>query len=54
MERSVQIVSTGKYLPEKIVSSEELDEKLGVPRGWSYEHSLVKTRRYVATDDSTQ
>lgn len=54
MERSVQIVSTGKYLPENIVSSEELDEKLGVPRGWSYEHSLVKTRRYVAEETASE
>src|SRR5690606_9595896 len=54
MGRYVQIVSTGKYLPEKIVSSEELDGKLGVPRGWSYEHSLVKTRRYVAEETASE
>lgn len=54
MERAIQVVSTGKYLPERIVSSEELDEKLGVPRGWSYRHSHVKTRRYVTEETASE
>lgn len=54
MERAIQIVSTGQYLPEKIVSSEELDEKLGMRRGWSYKHSLVKTRRYVTEETASE
>ncbi|MDR6226178.1 beta-ketoacyl-ACP synthase III [Desmospora profundinema] len=54
MERAIQIVSTAKYLPEQTVTSEMLDEKLGLPPGWSYKSSRVRTRWFVTDETSSQ
>tara|TARA_B110000014_G_scaffold261519_2_gene253395 strand:- start:349 stop:1344 length:996 start_codon:yes stop_codon:yes gene_type:complete len=45
-ERPIKIVSMGKYLPRK-VHSREIEEKLGIPNGWSMKYSGVETRHYV-------
>lgn len=51
MERRVKIVGMGKYLPEKVVTSEELEKKMGLEPGWAFNRSGVKERHFV-TDDT--
>ena len=47
MSRNIRILGTGKYLPSKIVTSEELDKKLGLRDGWVAKKSGVKIRHVV-------
>ncbi|TWI58069.1 beta-ketoacyl-ACP synthase III [Halalkalibacter nanhaiisediminis] len=47
MSRNIRILGTGKYLPSKIVTSEELDRKLGLKEGWAAKKSGVKIRHVV-------
>lgn len=44
----VRIQATGRYLPERVVTSEEIDEWLGLPAGSAFKLSGVATRRYVS------
>lgn len=48
----VKIVGTGIYLPEQVVTAEQLDEKMGLRAGWVAKKSGVFTRRYVTPKDS--
>ncbi len=43
----VKIAGLGKYLPEKIVTSTELEARLGIPSGWVEKTTGVQSRRYV-------
>ena len=47
MKRRVKIVGVGKFLPKKIVTSEDMDQRLQLPSGWTYKKSGVKVRHYV-------
>ncbi|MBC7474926.1 MAG: beta-ketoacyl-ACP synthase III [Candidatus Sericytochromatia bacterium] len=47
MVNHVKISGMGKYLPERLVTSEELEKKMGLTAGWSYTHSGVKERHFV-------
>ncbi|PLS19241.1 3-oxoacyl-ACP synthase [Bacillus sp. M6-12] len=47
MNRNIRILGTGKYLPSKMVTSEELDKKLGLREGWVAKKSGVKVRHVV-------
>jgi 3-oxoacyl-[acyl-carrier-protein] synthase III len=47
MSRHIRILGTGKYLPSKTVTSEELDRKLGLREGWVEKKSGVKVRHVV-------
>ena len=44
--KPIKIVAMGKYLP-KAISSEELENNLGFPLGWSERYSGVKNRHQV-------
>ncbi len=44
---SVRIAGTGRHLPSKIVTSEELDARTGMPSGWTLAHTGVEERRYA-------
>ena len=46
ISRPCRIVSTGQYLPEP-VSSEAIEEKYGLPTGWSMKYSGVNVRHQV-------
>ncbi len=46
----VKIAGIGKYLPERIVTSAEIEQKMGFPENWAYERSGVKERRFVTTE----
>ena len=43
-----RILSVGAALPERVVTSEELDARLGHPPGWIEERTGVRTRRQAA------
>jgi 3-oxoacyl-[acyl-carrier-protein] synthase III len=49
----VQIVGTGAYLPERIVSNEELERKHGFERGWIEPRTGILNRRYAGIGEAT-
>ena len=54
MIRSVKILGTGKYLPKKKVTSEELDKSLGLREGWVYKKSGVKYRYHADGETASE
>lgn len=48
--RRIEILGTGKYLPQGQVSAEDLDEKLQLKPGWTLKKSGVRTRYYVGDE----
>ena len=52
--KNIKITGTGKYLPENVISSDWLEEKLGLPKGWSYKYSGVKERCHVTTETNAE
>ncbi|MED4582750.1 beta-ketoacyl-ACP synthase III [Brevibacillus choshinensis] len=54
MERKVKILGTGKYLPDRQVTAEELERKLGLPAGWVVKKSGVQVRHFVTNETSAQ
>lgn len=52
--RNVKILGTGQYLPEQIVSSGQLDERLNLPAGWCEKASGVSVRHFVADETTSQ
>jgi len=46
-QKPVRIIASGKYLPAR-VSSEELEKKHNLPKGWSEAHSGVISRHHVS------
>ena len=40
--RKVKIAGIGKYLPETVITSDEIDAKLGLKSGWTEKKSGVK------------
>lgn len=51
---AVKIAGLGKYLPEKIVTSAELEKQLHIPAGWVEQTTGVCSRRYVSGETVTQ
>lgn len=45
--RSIKIVSTAKYLPKKIVTATQMDQRLGVDAGWVEKKTGVLKRHFV-------
>ncbi|MFB9274368.1 beta-ketoacyl-ACP synthase III [Cohnella cellulosilytica] len=50
--RKVKIYGTGKYMPGRPVSDLEMDDRLGVARGWTRKVTDVASRHYAGEDDS--
>ena len=46
----VRIVGLGAYLPERVVTNEELERKLGLVPGWIAKRTGVLERRYATTE----
>ena len=44
--KPIKIVGLGKYLPQE-VSSTDLEQKYGLPQGWSEKYSGVKSRHHI-------
>ncbi|MGE5374870.1 MAG: 3-oxoacyl-ACP synthase III family protein [Bacteroidota bacterium] len=52
--RSVQILSTGSYVPERVVTNAEVDALLGEPTSdWLIENVGIRERRWMAPDQVT-
>lgn len=45
---AIKIVGLGKYLPQKIVTSAELEQQLHIPPGWVERVTGVQSRRYAS------
>ncbi|MFE4569536.1 beta-ketoacyl-ACP synthase III [Paenibacillus chitinolyticus] len=52
--RRVKVLGTGIYLPEKRVTAEDMDRRLGKPDGWVYKKSGVKVRHYAENESVSQ
>ncbi len=46
-QRQVRILGTGKYMPMRVVTAEEMDARLGVPAGWVLRKTEVAVRHYA-------
>jgi len=54
MARYAQIVSTGRYVPEKVITNADLDEMLGENVGdWLVENVGIRERHVMADDETT-
>lgn len=51
---AIKIVGLGKYLPEKIVTSAELEKQLNIPSGWVAQTTGVVSRRYASGETVSQ
>jgi 3-oxoacyl-[acyl-carrier-protein] synthase III len=50
---SVKIMGVGRYLPERVVTNEELEKQLGLEAGWIEQHQGVCERRWVNGESAT-
>lgn len=48
----VHITGIGKYIPERVLDSAQLEQECGLPEGWCIEHFGIRQRRWV--DGETQ
>jgi 3-oxoacyl-[acyl-carrier-protein] synthase-3 len=54
MTRSAQILSTGRYIPEKIITNDDLNALLGENVGdWLVENVGIHERHVMASDETT-
>ena len=53
-KRPLKILSTGMYLPKRVVTAFEVDEKLGLAHGKSEEMTGIAERRYVTDETASQ
>ena len=47
---AIKIAGLGKYCPERIVTSAELEKQLGIPSGWVEHVTGVRSRRYASSE----
>jgi 3-oxoacyl-[acyl-carrier-protein] synthase-3 len=52
--RKVKIMGTGTYLPKRLITSDEMDRRLGVPAGWVHKKSDVYTRYFVLNETAAE
>ncbi|HEU5474649.1 MAG TPA: beta-ketoacyl-ACP synthase III [Actinophytocola sp.] len=50
---STAILGTGSYLPEKVLTSAELGDRLGVGEQWIVDRTHIRERRVAAADEAT-
>ena len=54
MERFVQILSTGSYVPDRVITNQEMDEIIGEPVAqWLVENVGICERRIMSPDQTT-
>ncbi len=51
-ELPLQIERTGRFLPPRVVTAEEVDRLADRPTGWTLRHTGVAERRFVTTETS--
>ena len=49
----LKIIGVGRYLPERVVGSAEVEALCGLPAGWIERRSGVRERRWVADETSS-
>jgi 3-oxoacyl-[acyl-carrier-protein] synthase-3 len=52
--RKVKIMGTGTYLPKQLITSNEMDRRLGVPAGWVHTKSDVHTRHFILNETAAE
>ncbi|MGD2028209.1 MAG: ketoacyl-ACP synthase III, partial [Anaerolineales bacterium] len=54
MDRHAQILSTGRYVPERVVTNQEIDDLLGEETNqWLIDNTGIRERRWMAEDQTT-
>lgn len=53
MIRNVSILGMGKYLPNKVVTADEMDSRLNLTAGWTLKKSRVKIRHHVENETAS-
>lgn len=54
MNRIAQILSTGSYVPERVVTNAEVDQLIGEPTGdWLVQNVGIRERHFMAPDQTT-
>lgn len=54
MNRYAQIISTGSYVPERVVTNAEMDELLGEETSdWLIQNVGIKERRWMSPEQTT-
>lgn len=53
MQTRTRIVSTGKYVPSKVVTNHDLEKMMDTTDEWIQQRSGIKERRWVNKDDTT-
>jgi 3-oxoacyl-[acyl-carrier-protein] synthase-3 len=48
-----KVIGTGGYLPEKILTNDELSETVDTSDSWIYERTGIKSRRIAAADETS-
>ncbi len=51
--QTVGILGTGSYLPDRVVTNDEVAEKVGVTPEWIEQKTQIRERRYAASDEAT-
>ena len=49
----IKILGTGSFLPEKIVSNEDIARKLDTTDEWIYSHTGIRSRHVASEGEST-
>ncbi len=49
--RKIKILGMGKYLPNKVISSSDLDKKMNKPSGWVEKKSGAKKRHFIDNEN---
>jgi 3-oxoacyl-[acyl-carrier-protein] synthase-3 len=49
----VQVLATGSYVPELIVTNEDLESRLGYEPGWIFQRSGIRQRRHAPLHQAT-
>ncbi len=53
MQRRIKIAATGSYAPRRIVSSRDIDERLGKRSGWTERVFQISRRRYADEQETS-
>jgi 3-oxoacyl-[acyl-carrier-protein] synthase III len=53
-QRSIKIISTGKYLPKRKITAQALADQLGISRQWIEQKSGVMVRYFVEDETTSQ
>jgi 3-oxoacyl-[acyl-carrier-protein] synthase-3 len=50
----VKLLGTGKYLPKRLVTAAEIDQRLQTAPGWTMQKTGVALRHFVAEETASQ